>query len=64
MPRRLLERPPWCGQCDELSRLVERADGIAARCPRCHAACQPGGRHAPRIAGPGSIALDAQLGHR
>lgn len=29
-------RPPWCGTCDEATRLVELADGRAARCSRCH----------------------------
>ena len=55
--RALAERPPWCGMCDETTRLVERADGLAARCARCHAACQPGGRHAPRVP-PGARRLE------
>jgi len=30
-------RPPWCGQCDERTRLVERpGDGVPYRCPSCH----------------------------
>lgn len=29
-------RPPWCGECDERSRLVLRADGRMARCPNCN----------------------------
>ena len=40
------ERPSWCGQCDPLSRLIDLGDS-ARRCPRCHAATQPGGTHAP-----------------
>ncbi|GAA4851289.1 hypothetical protein GCM10025787_38080 [Saccharopolyspora rosea] len=30
------ERTPWCGQCDEEFRQVERADGRWVRCPTCH----------------------------
>lgn len=30
-------RLPWCGQCDEASRMVETPEGFAARCPDCHA---------------------------
>lgn len=30
------KRPTWCGQCDEPSRTVERADGRWGRCPNCH----------------------------
>jgi len=30
-------RLPWCGECDESSRLVDLPDGKAGRCPRCHA---------------------------
>jgi len=29
-------RPPWCGQCDETTRLVEVSDSSMARCPDCH----------------------------
>lgn len=29
-------RPPWCGSCDERSRLVLQADGRMARCPSCN----------------------------
>lgn len=29
-------RPPWCGQCEESTRLVERPEGGAARCRDCH----------------------------
>lgn len=29
-------RPPWCGHCDQRTRLRERADSPAARCPSCH----------------------------
>ena len=28
--------PPWCGKCDERTRLLERDDGAPARCPDCH----------------------------
>ena len=38
------ERPTWCGHCDPLSRLIDLGDS-ARRCPRCHAATQPGGTH-------------------
>lgn len=27
---------PWCGECDEHTRQVERDDGRVARCSRCH----------------------------
>lgn len=60
--RKRLERPPWCGQCDEGTRLVDLKDGRTARCGRCHAATQPGGRYAPRVAGPGYRHLDTMLG--
>lgn len=29
-------RPPWCGRCDELSRLRELDSGAVMRCPDCH----------------------------
>lgn len=29
-------KPPWCGQCDERTRLVTVADGRMARCHACH----------------------------
>jgi hypothetical protein len=29
-------RPPWCGQCDQGTRLIELDDDRMARCPRCH----------------------------
>lgn len=30
-------KPPWCGQCDETTRLIEHPDGHrVARCPTCH----------------------------
>jgi|GEM_PF-6013870 len=29
-------RPPWCGHCDQTSRLIDLDDGRAARCPDCH----------------------------
>jgi hypothetical protein len=28
--------PPWCGKCDERSRLREDDDGAPTRCPECH----------------------------
>ena len=31
-------RPPWCGDCDERTRLLELDDGRATRCHRCHPA--------------------------
>lgn len=34
-----VKRPPWCGQCEERSRLVDLPNGMAARCPRCHPRC-------------------------
>lgn len=55
------ERPPWCGRCEPHSRLVDLDTGEAARCWRCHPATQPGGLHAPRIAGPGARHLDAMV---
>jgi hypothetical protein len=30
------QRPAWCGQCDERTRLLELDDGSAGRCPTCH----------------------------
>ncbi|AEH08772.1 hypothetical protein FsymDg_1287 [Candidatus Protofrankia datiscae] len=29
-------RPPWCGICNESTRLFELDDGRARRCPTCH----------------------------
>jgi hypothetical protein len=29
-------KPPWCGECDEDTRLAETGDGRMARCIRCH----------------------------
>lgn len=29
-------RDPWCGSCDEATRLVDVDDGRVARCPACH----------------------------
>ena len=30
-------RPPWCGACDESTRMLGRYDGeMPSRCPRCH----------------------------
>lgn len=29
-------RPPWCGECDQHTRLRELDDGRPVRCPRCH----------------------------
>lgn len=29
-------RPPWCGKCDESSRMRETAEGIPFHCPECH----------------------------
>jgi hypothetical protein len=29
-------RPPWCGSCDERTRLVSAEHGAAGRCPACH----------------------------
>lgn len=30
------ERPVWCGECDEHTRLLENAEHDPYRCPRCH----------------------------
>jgi hypothetical protein len=37
-PSPLLPRPPWCGQCDQRTRLREDPlrDGRPYRCPECH----------------------------
>jgi hypothetical protein len=62
MTRRTVERPKWCGQCDEDTRLLDM-DCCATRCPRCHAATQPGGRHAPPvIRAPRTVAVELSLG--
>jgi hypothetical protein len=29
-------KPPWCGKCNERSRLVEPDEGPSYRCPACH----------------------------
>lgn len=43
--RKAAEKPPWCGHCNEITRMIQRLthwpDGAiteqpAARCPRCH----------------------------
>lgn len=61
MTRRRPERPPWCGHCDPDTRLIDLEDS-AMRCPRCHAATQPGGRHAPKIRTPRVVPLELALG--
>lgn len=33
-------KPPWCGKCNETSRLRERDDGTVFRCPACHPLAQ------------------------
>lgn len=30
------DRPMWCGRCSRRTRLIETADGQAARCQECH----------------------------
>lgn len=31
------DRPPWCGGCDEKTRLLEKPDtGLPYRCPQCN----------------------------
>jgi hypothetical protein len=35
-PRAQTRKPPWCGECDASTRLVEMPDGRMARCIRCH----------------------------
>jgi len=43
-PGRPSPRPPWCGSCNQGTRLLERGDGRLARCPRCHPlAAKPAG---------------------
>jgi hypothetical protein len=46
-PRPHPGKPPWCGECDERTRLIELADG-PARCIRCHplSVSPPGGEPA------------------
>jgi len=34
--RKPAARPPWCGTCDERTRLTELDDGRMARCSQCH----------------------------
>jgi hypothetical protein len=29
-------KPPWCGECDERTRLADLDDGRVTRCIRCH----------------------------
>jgi hypothetical protein len=33
-------KPPWCGECDERTRLAELPDGGMTRCIRCHPLAQ------------------------
>lgn len=35
--------PPWCGDCDDDTRLREQDDGRVIRCPTCHPLTQPTG---------------------
>jgi hypothetical protein len=36
-PRGAMVRPPWCGACDERTRMLGCYDGdVPSRCPRCH----------------------------
>lgn len=34
-------RPPWCGHCEERSRLRDTDDGRAVRCSHCHPLLAP-----------------------
>lgn len=35
-PAKAAPRPPWCGACDETTRLLDRLDERLERCPSCH----------------------------
>jgi hypothetical protein len=36
----LPEKPPWCGECDQRTRMREKPDtGLPYRCPDCHPRC-------------------------
>ena len=36
-PVRARARPPWCGACDESTRMLgQYGDDVPSRCPRCH----------------------------
>lgn len=53
-----LGRPPWCGGCDEQTRMLGRYDGdTPSRCPHCH----PLARRSH--AGPIASAAARQLSH-
>jgi hypothetical protein len=30
------EKPPWCGECDERTRMLEDDQGRPSHCPACH----------------------------
>ncbi|RCW45132.1 helix-turn-helix protein [Halopolyspora algeriensis] len=45
--RAFVQRPTWCGACDEPSRTVERSDGRWGRCPQCHPQSRNSGRSKP-----------------
>ncbi len=45
--RASVQRPQWCGACDEPSRTVERSDGRWGRCPECHPQSRNSGRSKP-----------------
>ena len=52
-PDRAQARQPWCGACDESTRMLGRyGDDVPSRCPRCH----------PLATGTGDTA--AKAGHR
>jgi hypothetical protein len=46
-----VERPPWCGRCEEVTRLAERGDGRLRRCADCHplAVVQPSRIDVPHV---------------
>lgn len=34
--QRRMEKPTWCGECQEATRQTETAEGLPRRCPQCH----------------------------
>ncbi len=39
--RATTSRRPWCGQCEQRTRLLDEPDGSVRRCPSCHPLTEP-----------------------
>ena len=63
-PPRRPARPPWCGQCDQTTRMLGFHSDAPRPCPRCKPACTQQDRPGPRRPPTASIALTRAGQHR